>query len=133
MIVPQIRELTDKCGCFGRRHTAEPDALVAIRQYFNYVDRLFLVPSGIPGFTAAKLVKGEDGIHRDRKCLATLVDEIQGVAIARDLGFIAVSEGRLSEDDRAYARLVDLNTLDAVGGNSTLDDGVFAQHLDPLR
>src|SRR2546425_1162952 len=59
--------------------------------------------------------------------------EIEGLAVAADLFFIAVAQVFLAEDDRADAGRRDFDALDAVRRNSAFDQGMFAQRPEFLR
>lgn len=131
-IGPEAGQRAGTRGRLGRRNAAETDALVAIGQTLDDVDRLVLVLPGIPDLAAAKLVQVEDGLLRDRKLCAALVDQVQGVAVARDLLLVPVLEGGTPENDGSDARLVDLHALDAVGRDDALRDGMFPQYLQTL-
>ena len=72
-------------------------------------------------------------LFRHRESPGGLVDEPEGVAVAADLLLVAVAQGRLSQDDGADARGVDLHALDPVGRDRALDHRALAQRLETLR
>jgi len=111
----------------------EADAAAAVGVGFDDVAILFLIQAGIPNLAAGQFVQLADGGFGDGQFGAFGVDEIEGVAIAADFFLVAVLEVGLAEDDGADAFLIDFNAFDAVGGDGTFDQRVFAEHFEALR
>jgi hypothetical protein len=61
------------------------------------------------------------------------VSQLEGRPVAADLGFVAIPQPGVAEDDGANAAGIDLNPFNAVRGDGAFDEGTFPQDLELLR
>src|SRR5438093_1042520 len=78
------------------------------------------------------MVQATDGVLVDRKARRLLVNQVESVAVAANLFFVAVPQPWLAKDERPDPALVDLDAFQAIGGDGAFDEGMFAQHAQHL-
>lgn len=70
---------------------------------------LFDESACVPGAAPAQPVQFEDGFRGYRQIGSAFINHFEGVAIAADFLFVAVSQKRFAEDDRVDSLPVDFN------------------------
>src|SRR5439155_14916497 len=108
------------------------DSNPAIRELFNDVRVLLLVLSGVTLPAPAESVQIADRGLGYRQLGSQLVDQLQGIAVTPDFLFVAVAQVRPAEDDRADTLLVNHDSLDPVGRDRALNQGMLSQNLQHL-
>jgi len=73
------------------------------------------------------------GLFRNRELGALLMDQLERVPVTSDLLLVTITQQRPAENNRAYAGLIHSDTLDPVGRNRALNQGVLTQDLESLR
>lgn len=132
-VVPMGDQLPHRCGRAFGRHGPEPDAGTAVGVGLDDVDVPLFVLSRVTDPASREAMQVENGLFRDVEPPGGFVDELERVAVAAHLLFVAVAQARLAEDDGADPGGVDLYAFDPVGGDRALDQRMLPQSLQPLR
>ena len=78
-------------------------------------------------------MQSKNGFRTDVQFRVLLMDQAECLLVTAHFYFFTITQMPLAENNGSNSALIDLYTLDAVGGHGALDERVLPQYLEALR